>query len=867
MLNNDIFSNSYIFNQRISWDKKKANDFEWAEKCAEYIDNMYSPLNDKDRSERLNMNYQLYNGHGEEAMKSFHGEDHSELLEEGITAGYEGIQHHPIIDQIAKALVGEQQLRPFTPIAFDSSGYSINDRKAKRLSLLQESIHQRVIAPLQEQVTQQYMMENKIEDPYKLSPEQQQQMQVDIGDKIESMTPKEINSYMRKDYKSPSEAQAQKLIDFLSDYLDIKYVTDEGFKHAIITGEEIYRVGIRHNMPFIELVNPMGFYHLGRPNSMFIEEGVAAKYEQYVMYSDIYNWHGDEIGKKKDIKKKLDYYASQGIMNPMQQVIDYQIYSNPTYLETAPQVQTQEGQEFLRNLLGGGSSAVKSGDIRHVHITWKALRRLKQIKRIDPKTKEKTSFWVDESYQFNPLNGDIKEYEAWVPEVWECERIGSGADSIYLNKRPVPYQYKSLSNPWDTKLPYIGAQYSKLMGNSKNVAPMDLGKPWQYKFNVQLAKIHELEATDMGKVFLTSFHAKPKNWSWQKFILMAKYGKIIPIDLQQEGVTPADAQIFKSLDLSTISDLAGKLQYLEFIKNQVALSMSYNPSRLGMQQSSVSVTNNQQNIMQSSYQTYDLFNTHNKVVENLMNVLINVARVAFKDNPPIKTYVLDDMSVAELDIDWEMLWRSELAIKVRNSSQDFENILQVRQQAQSMIQNGLISFPELIRLQWAKSGADIMNIAEGAEERMKQQQAEQQQAQQEQMQQQAEIQQQLQKMQQDFELLKQANELMSREKQAEIESTRFARQEDINLNQLDDEYEKEQMKIEADLFKFNKEMEVKMLEIELKYSDMDEKSKLEFEKLKTQKEIEFKKLLEQSKTKDKEIEVKRIAARKKSVSK
>ena len=405
------------------------------------------------------------------------------------------------------------------------------------------------------------------------------------------------------------------------------------------------------------------------------------------------------------------------------------------------------------------------------------------------------------------------------------------------------------------------------MGNSKNVAPMDLGKPWQYKFNVQLAKIHELEATDMGKVFLTSFHAKPKNWSWQKFILMAKYGKIIPIDLQQEGVTPADAQIFKSLDLSTISDLAGKLQYLEFIKNQVALSMSYNPSRLGMQQSSVSVTNNQQNIMQSSYQTYDLFNTHNKVVENLMNVVINVARVAFKDNPPIKTYVLDDMSVAELDIDWEMLWRSELAIKVRNSSQDFENILQVRQQAQSMIQNGLISFPELIRLQWAKSGADIMNIAEGAEERMKQQQAEQQQAQQEQMQQQAEIQQQLQKMQQDFELLKQANELMSREKQAEIESTRFARQEDINLNQLDDEYEKEQMKIEADLFKFNKEMEVKMLEIELKYSDMDEKSKLEFEKLKTQKEIEFKKLLEQSKTKDKEIEVKRIAARKKTVSK
>ena len=153
------------------------------------------------------------------------------------------------------------------------------------------------------------------------------------------------------------------------------------------------------------------------------------------------------------------------------------------------------------------------------------------------------------------------------------------------------------------------------MGNTKNISPMDLGKPWQYKFNIQMARIHETEASDLGKIFLTSFHAKPKDWSWQKFMMMAKYGKILPIDLTQEGVTPADAQIFKSLDLSTDDKKAGQIQYLEFLRNQVAIAMSYNPSRLGSQSASLAVSNNQQNIQQSSYQTYDIYNLHNKVVD------------------------------------------------------------------------------------------------------------------------------------------------------------------------------------------------------------------------------------------------------------
>lgn len=848
---------SDVLSKRISWKQKKANDYEWAKQCMDYVDSLYLPYRDRNRLKRLQMNYDLYNGHGEKAMKDYGKTENDRILaEEGIMAGYEGIQHHPIIDQIAKALVGEQQLRPLNAMAFDSSGYTLNDKKRKKISLYQDFIQQKIVEPLKLQVTQQYMMEAGIQDPYALSPEQQQQASQEIDQRVKFSTPKEIEEYMRKDYKSPQESQAQKLLDFLMDYLDIKFTTDEGFKHAIITGEEIYRVGVRHNMPFIELVDPMGFYHISRPNSFFIEDSIAAKYEQYVLLSDIYNWHGDEIGNKITIKDKLDAYASGDFG---EKVIDDNIYRNPSRLENIRNVLTNEGQEDLRNLFQDYSVSKKGGEIRYTHITWKSLRRLKRICRVE--NNEKKHFWVDESYTFNPLKGDVSQKDAWVPEVWQGVKID---DDIYLDIGPVPYQYRSLDNPWDVKLPYIGAEYSKLMNNTENVAPMDLAKPWQYKFNLQMAKIHEMEASDMGKVFLTSFHAKPKDWSWQKYILMAKYGKIIPVDLQGEGVTPADAQIFKGIDLSTVNDLAGKLQYLEFIRNQISLSMSYNPSRLGMQAPSVSVSNNQQNIVQSSYQTYDVFNMHNKVVENLLNTLVNCARVAFKENAPMRSYILDDMSIAELELDYEMLNRLDLGVKVRNSSQDFENILQVKQQAQSMIQNGLISFPELIRLQWAKSGADIMNIAENAEERNAKMRQEAQQAEQQQMQAQAEMQQQMQKMQQDFELLKQSNELMSREKQSQIESTRFAQQQDVNKNEINDSMEIEQLKIEFDTIKLEREHELKILELDLKRIDLeikakssDEKVKLDLEQAKNDKEFQMKKLQKEVEIKEKELQIKR----------
>lgn len=789
-----------MFNQRLTWAQKKAYDFKWAEDWADYLDCFDGVYTDLEKYKRLSLNYDLYNGRGESAMRSFSGSTgNMHLAEEGFDLGFEDVQHHDIQSQVAKGMVGEQRKRPLKPIAIDGSGAALNQRKRKELELRQEYLESTIIAPMQQQIVMSYMQENGITDVHSLSPEEQQQMNADVAQRKEVMTPPEIKKYMRTNYKTASETQAQKLIDYIMVNYNVKWKTDENFKHAIITGAEVYKTGVLHNDIQFEIVNYKGFTYSASPNTHFIEDGDWAKYEQIKKISDIYNQFGDQF-TSAHLKKLDSIFKSTGAVGDDPYGVQSNLVDiisndpgNPLF-DQELDVRTTKGQSQLREIYNKyGAANQNHTQLRHVHITWKSLRKLKNIHRKLSNGKIER-FWVDESYTYNEMKGDIKQEVAYVPEVWETYKIGY-SDAIYLNKRPIPYQYRSTSNPWDVKLPYVGVEYNRLMGNTKNVAPMDLGKPWQYKFNVQMARLHEMEATDVGKVLLTSANAKPKDWTWGKWFDMIKYGKIAPVDFQAEGMSPLDAQAIRSIDLSNLQDMTARVNYLEWLRTQVALAMSYNPSRLGEVSPYTSVSNNQQNIIQSVNQTEDIYSTHNMVVENLLNSLLGCARIAFKDNPVKKSYMLDDMSIAELDLDWELLNRSEIGIRVRNSSDDFNNIESVKQQAQAMVQNGMISFPELIRLTWAKNYGEVLNIAEEAEEKVQKEREEAQANQQQMMQEQQKIQEALAKQQIDLKLLMQERDHMNSKDVAMISREQMALQYDIDKNGLNDGIQSKQMEL------------------------------------------------------------------------
>lgn len=815
------------FTQRKTFAQKSKNNFEWAERMADYYDYFVNGSGGTNKkNEKLKLNYELFNGRAPTMMDYQDDFTKGILQEEGIELGNETVKHHDVISQVAQALVGEQRKRPLTAIAIDTSGNAMNQRKRERLELYQDYLRENIVAPMEQQLQVEFMQENGIEDPNAMKPEDQQKMQQAVQQQMAAKTPQEITEYMRKEFRTPAEIQAQKLIDYLMKELDIKFTTDEGFKHSIITGEEIYHVGIRHNEPILEVINPMGFTCSGTASSMFIEDSTWAKYEQDVKYIDLFSKYGDQF-TESDIKKlegsmfsSDSGYGDSKIKSELLTVISNnpEIVSGPGGIDP----RTREGQSGLGSLMNSLSNMGDNySEVRVAHITWKSQRKLKYVTRVLEDGTTKT-FWIDESYTFNPLEGDIKQKIVWVPEVWQTTKIGYGDDAVYVDKGPLPYQYKSLDSPFYSKLPYYGVYYGKLMGNAENVSPLDRGKPWQYKFNVQLARMEEMETTDLGNVLQINPKAIPKDWSFGKYLMMMKYGKMAILDTDQEGAAASNDTV-RSLNLSNTQSILEKVQYLEFLKNQVALAMSYNPSRLGQISPYMTATNNQQNIVQSSNQTEDLYAIHNKVVQNLLNALIKAARIAYKDNPIKKSYILDDMSIAELELDTEMLDRSEIGVFISNSSEDFENLKIIKGLAQSMIQSGIISYADAIKLQWARSGAEILNLASNAEEKMQQNQQAQQQAAQEQQEKQQKLQLDLLEKENQIKMLMQDKELASKERAVLIDSMKFKNQMDVNQDNVSDSNERAAM--ERDFNKVENDKD-RMLKKELAEKDFENKLKI-----------------------------------------
>lgn len=829
-----------LYAQRLSYAKKKANDFEWGKQVADSIDFEAFPTNrTQEISHRLE-NYALWNGQGTKSLTVDMSEMANTKLfsdeEKGdVASAYTRIQHFDVISQIGHGMHGEQIARPLTVTVVDSSRFSQSEKRRVKEQLVQQHLNERIIEPMRQQMTAKFLQENGIEDPFQLAPEEQQAIQEQIEVQVQGMTPKDIKKYMSKEYKSTREVQANKLVQLLIKDLDIKFLTDENFKNAIIDGREIYYVGVRHGKPVLEIINPIYFRSYGSDDDLFIQDAERAVYERFITIADVYDKYSDQL-KPADLKKLdnlLNVTGPGGAYNEIVEHAESRLIGSPQFNSLQKDLQginprTKEGQRRLgsiRRKYSGNRTGVNM--VREAHIVWKSQRKLKHIKRVDEETGQINWFFIDESYTFNPLKGDVEEKVIWVNEVWECTKLGY-LDGIYVNLRRVPYQYRSLDNPRNVKLPYIGAEYFKLFGNAEPTSPMQKGKSWNYEINLQMAKIREMEATDLGRVLLMTLNAKPDNWSWSKFFQVVRYTKMAPLDLKKEGIDQFDAQFFKSVDLSSLADVAKKIQYLEWLINRAAIAMSFNSARLGQTDQYSTVTNNQQNLARSLAQTASIYQMHDKIVNQVIESLLNASRVAYKDNPKYFANVLDDGEIAELELDPEILWSSEMGVHVTNSGDELDNLQMVKQNLMHFVQNGL-GLPDSIKVMWSKSGAELYNVAQDIEDKQMQAQEQQMAA----MRENAEAQK---KMAEDMEVLKGNIKDMLNDKEwaaklqmADINAETLRRANDVNANNINDNFERDVYSKELDMEKFNKEIEFMkekfLKEMQLKEKELEIKEK------------------------------------------
>lgn len=794
----DNLYNSAFPRQKLPLSKKGKK---WQEDCVNYIigeGNVTSGGNSTSYYGELQTYYNLYNSIFDE--KDFKSITNPFKVEDGFPATPHDFN---IIRPKVDLLIGEETKRPLNFRVIRTSQEATSEMQEKEKQMILQYIEAAITA--------------------KMSPEEAQQFQEQLQSG-EIMPPEQIAKYMDKDYKDIVENTAYHSLTYLREKLDLDNEFIKGWKDGLISGREIYYVGVLNAEPYAERVNPICFSYDKSPDLDFIEDGSWCCRKMRMPITEVYDRYYDKL-EEKDLDKLEEMIGSTpgrnlGDRSPVDMGIQLRIYDNPIFE-------------------GSGKSLVNVW-----HCCWKSFKKIFYVTTTDDAGQSQINI-VDETYQ--PVGNEVSVEPDWIIEVWEGYRAGS---DLYFGIQPIEYQHVSIDNPNSQKLPYCGAIYSNT--NSKPRSLVSILKPLQYMYIVLWYRLELAIARDKGKVVNMDITQIPKSMNispakWMHYLSSVGVNFINPYEEGwnipgREGGKPAQFNQITALDLTMSNVIAEYIQLMDKIEELAGTISGITQQREGAISTSEMVGNVERSVVQSSHITEPLFWVHNQCKRRVLNMLLNTAKGAWEETGKQKLqYIFDNGERAFLDITPKFYYE-DMDVFVSDTSKDLENIQKLQQLIQPAMQNGasLLEAAEILT-------NDNFNIIK---QKLKDMQTRQEQIQQQQQEAEAQQQQQLQQMQNEAK----QQELMLQEAQmdlqryqidqdnqtkiavAQINAYRGTEELDQDQNGIPDPVEIGKQAIEQQ--KINQDAYNKRYEAKQKREIEDQKIQLEKDKMKHETELQ-----------------------------
>lgn len=690
------FSTYNLSSQRISQAAKDSNGKQWYKDQCDLLDsksfsNVYTRNNMLTENEeygyvsefeRKKVNYDLFNNIISHKELKYVCEPYGKRVGEFPAK----MRNYDIISTKIKVLLGMEMKMPFPWKIIAVNEEATTRREQEESRLIREFTVNSILAPIRQQIELEHQAQLKGRE---LTPQESQQIQQQVEEELKARTPDEVRRYMTREHQDPAEALAHQLLEYLIRKQKIKDVFNKGWKHGLISGEEVYWVGILNNEPCIKTVNPLYFDYDKSPDLDYIEDGEWAVAEYRMTPSEVVANFGSEM-TTEEIDKV------------------YELVHNPNSMTSDADFRF-ELDRYDDNFT-----------IRVLHATWKSLKKIGFLTYKDEEGNVAPPMIVDENYKLNKANGDISIDWEWIPESQETWKISS---DIYVHMRPVPGQYKDLDNLYECKLPYYGAAYDNL--NSEVTSILDRAKHYIYYHNIIMYRIERLMANDKGKKFAYNISAIPRSAGIDVDKLMYYMDAIgvIFVNNAEEGNRGVGdtTNIVKDIDLSLASDIGRYIELAEYIKKRCGEAVGVPEQMEGSIGPNEAVTNTQQTLMQSSHVIQPYFDLHNNVKGNALTALLNTAKVAYSVSKPKKlAYILDDMSYQGLTLNIEnmaMLDISTYGLFIGNTSQAYDAKQAVQQLAQAALQNQRADLSDVIKILRSESVQEAEEMLVVSEQR------------------------------------------------------------------------------------------------------------------------------------------------------
>lgn len=723
-------------------------------------------------------------------------------------------QDYNIIKPKVDLLLGEETKRPFNFRVVRTSDDATSEVQEMAKQMLTDYIMATVMS--------------------KLGPEEAQRYQEALQSG-EIMPPEAIQKYISKDYKDIAETTAQHTLSYLKNKLNVTHEFFKGWKDALIAGEEVYYVGIINGNPYLERVNPLFFSYDQQADLEFIHDADWCCRKMIMSATQIYDRFYDKMSEKQ-LNQLLEMIedTGRGGINPevRKTSLDY------------PHIKTHTIGGFTTNPFDDVD------DINVWHCCWKSFKKIGFVTYIDPETGMPDELQVDESYKVtgNELNVEW----TWIIEVWEGYRVG---EDLYIGIQPLDYQHVSADNPNSQKLPYTGVVYNNT--NSRPRSLVSMMKPLQYMYIVLWYRLELAMARDKGKIPVVDVTQIPKDMGidvnkWMHYLSALGVMFINPYEEGwdipgREGGKPSQFNQFTALDLTMAPVIDQYINLMAKIEDMASEITGVSKQREGAISSNELVGNVERSVIQSAHITEPWFWVHNQVKKEVLTMLLDTSKEAWKGNKRCLHYILDDSTRAFLTLS-DSFFYEDMDVFIDDSTKNQQQIEALRNLMQPAMQNGasLLDIAEIITM-------DNVNMIKNRLEEIEQKRMQQQQAMEE-----AQAQREQQAIQMQNEVKEE--ELMIKEAEmdlkkyeidqnnqtkivvAQLNAYRGSENQDADMNGVPDVIEigkqaLEQQKINSDAAAKQLELNNKRRETEMKREI--ENKKIELEKQRMKQEIEL----------------------------
>lgn len=562
------------------------------------------------------------------------------------------MRNYDLMKGIIRRYVSEYIKNPHDFVVGANNPEVVLARNAKLRQELNVLVQQKIAARIQESY-QQFVNEGN--DPKQFNP----QDAIDVEAFV-----KEFN----ENYIDDISEQGQKILNVIQDITEDTLLYSRAYFDFVTFGEAYTYSDVVGNKLVKRVVSPRDAFPINT-DSIFREDDDMFCERRKMSYQQII----DEFDEYLDDKQREflnTYYAKQSVNTPT--ALSFNIYES--YFPDVCKKYSDEDRNLFKNTPNMMRDI--NTDLYDVwHVVWRGESRSALVTFVNQNGLMDTRIEEDD-YVLNADNGDISIEYIYVPQVYECTRIGTRNDAIY------PYGARPIAYNRNGKLPYNGI--NELLPGFGRFSIIDIVTPYQVFYNIvsyhremTIAK-NKLSILMLAKSLLGEV---PEDTIYK----MLADGILLVDDSVDQGMLRAQqVRILQNNIGDYITQLSNLLQEIKASANE---QVDMTPQRYGEIANSAGKGVTEEAVIRGSMGTVILEYMMDCMRERDYNRDLDFTKFAWIDG--LDTSYRDmngNIKYLSLDVNYHVY--ADYLIKAKNSVKEQDKLRQLQNYAFSAAQNG-----------------------------------------------------------------------------------------------------------------------------------------------------------------------------------